>query len=225
MKMNLCGNCQEEVKETAKFCTHCGSPMDPELVKEKVTPASTTPVSNEGAVTIDTAEIQEYFFNYVAFFKDTLIKPSQAFFNVDWVNGLISVILFVILQTFMSSGGFFDNFVELVVVQAIYVGMLLLLNKFVLLGNDTYLSVLGKYGGLVNSQLLLVLAISLLGMGNILGNILMFLMVLNQLNIFNIYLFKSQTKKLKNLDSYYQVLLSYIAFGFMVSILFYVFIN
>lgn len=228
--MNYCIDCGNEMKETAKFCPNCGShsggqtgnqaPVQKANMNESVEKTQTeqSKAQQTGTVVIDTAAVQDGFFSYVYFLKDTLIAPTSVFYKGVWINGLISIILCSILLAFNVQESFFAEFVEVMMVQMAFVGILFILNKFLFKGTDSFLDSLAKYGGLVNTQIVLLVAILLLGIESGLGALLLVTLGLNQINILNLYICKSQEGKAGKIDNYYQTILSYIAFGILLYI-------
>src|SRR5699024_818023 len=98
-----------------------------------------------------------------------------------------------------------------VILQLAIVSLLFTLNKYLLLGKDTYIDVLSKYGGLMNTQVVLSLILRIIDFDSSLAIFILFVLVINQLNIFNLYIFNTQSRSKEKLDSYYQVLISYVA--------------
>lgn len=234
--MLICNECKAQLKETAKFCTNCGTKVDYTDV-EKVAVQDTdqaNAVENQdiesvagdktAAVTNTPGVVEDYLFDYWDFLKESLMTPSAVFRSgkATWINGLISVGLFSIVITLNIHVGimaynqtFLTSLLWVGISQAVFVGVLFLINRFLLGGSDDYLAALGKYGGLINTQIILFLLIKLLGMNSSFTGFLVLVALLNTVNIFNLYVLNSQTNKKGKLDKYYQLILSYIALAFM----------
>jgi len=238
--MVICNECHAEVKETAKFCTNCGTQMDPAAV-EKVEPQTSGQVNtakdfNTKSETTNNqpSAMETYLFDYWDFLKESLITPSAVFTseNVTWINGLISLVLFsfagtlsIYTDSLAQSESFFLMFFIFGIAQALYTGTLFVINKFLLGGSDDYLDTLGKYGGLINAQTILYLLISLFGIDSSLSGFLVLVLSINTMNIFNMYVLKSQTANKGKLDKYYQFIVSYIALGIMTFLIISIFAN
>lgn len=234
--MIVCNECGNELNETAKFCKKCGAKADPENVKavekmesanvEETSVEATTAVvaeetSTQGS-TLDVDTIETRFFNYLDFLKETIIHPSSVFKQetTNWVFGGISLLIFSIILSYNGYYEFLQVFIRTVISQAAVAGLLFGLNKFLLGGKDTYLDAVGKYGGLMNSQILLLLLVSLLGLDSTLGVFLGLVIIVNQLNIFNLYVMNSQNEVNHKLDKYYQLLISYVPLIFAIIYMF-----
>lgn len=235
--MIICNECGAQLKEAAKFCTNCGTKVDP-LTVEKVESQEAGEVSavenpnivsasveKSEAVTSSPSAIENYLFDYWDFLKESLITPSAIFTSSKgtWINGLISVVLLSIAITMNIHVGYIaytESFFSILlvngIVQAIIVGVFFVINRFVLGGNDDYPDALGKYGGLINTQIILFLLIRLLGIGSSFSGFLVLIILLNTVNIFNTYVLKSQTNKKGKLDNYYQFIVSYIALAVLI---------
>lgn len=222
--MNYCTDCGGENKATAKFCTSCGNQMNPSVVVEQPTgnhkEANQQTTSQETDLvkrtsemvsSIDTSTIQEYFFNYVNFQKATLLRPSMAFEQTNWVNAVISIILFASLQALISQDGFFTSAILYTGMQGVFVGALFVISQFIIQSKESIVEIVSHYGGLINSQIILLAFILIAGMNSFMGVLLVMLLLLNQMNIFNLYIFNSQKAGKGKLDSYYEVLVSYVA--------------
>ncbi|SHE86762.1 zinc-ribbon domain-containing protein [Atopostipes suicloacalis DSM 15692] len=241
-QMMICNECGNKLRSTAKFCKNCGTKVDPENVvmveeteidrvkeidqgEEVVENISTDETT--AASSIDLDRIEHYFFSYLDFLKETLMKPSSVFeFEThSWVFGTISLILFSLFYPFPVDQDFWLAFFVNVILQLAIVSLLFMLNKYFLSGKDTYLEVLSKYGGLMNTQVILSLALRIIGLDSFLGVLIFTVTLINQLNIFNLYIFNTQPQSNKKLDRYYQVLISYVALIVVVSIVFSIFGN
>src|SRR5699024_8533329 len=110
-----------------------------------------------------------------------------------------------------------------VILQLAFVSLLFMLNNYLLSGKDTYLEVLSKYGGLMNTQVILSLILRIIDFDTSLAIFILFVIVINQLNIFNLYIFNTQSRSKEKLDRYYQVLISYVALIAVVSVVFIIF--
>lgn len=217
--MILCNECGNELNNTAKFCRNCGAKIDAknaEVVEGSGSAAINRQIE-ETAGEVATAEagtVETYFFDYLDFFKETLLHPSSVFRGgyTDWILGAISVGLFAIISAIISEEPFASSIVTALITEAVFVGILFLLNKYLLGGQDTYTDALGKYGGLINSQIILSLVLALVGVDSGFGAFLFFVVLINQLNIFNLYVLNSQSNVQHKLDRYYQLLVSYIPF-------------
>src|SRR5699024_4814457 len=95
--------------------------------------------------------------------------------------------------------------------QLAIVSLLFMLNNYLLSGKDTYVETLSKYGGLMNTQIILSLILRIIDFDSYLALFILFVLAINQLNIFNLYIFNTQSRSKEKLDSYYQVLISYVA--------------
>lgn len=224
--MKVCTECGSDLKPTAKFCTSCGAKNDSnqelqsaDVNEKKITPSPSevkTKASSSqqtAAITIDSALIQKHFFSYIYFLRDTLKAPSGLLSSESWINGLISIVMLVLLQTVLIQESFLTMFFENTVVQALFIIILFLINKFLIGGSDTFTDVVRKYGGMVNTQSILLLLVLLTGVDRPAGMLFLAVFVLNQINIFNIYVFDSQSSNSVKIDRYYLLLLSYVALG------------
>lgn len=230
--MNFCTECGSEMKANAKFCTNCGSKVKvtagsplkenkiPETEPVHVRPGDKVSSQQAGTIVIDSAAVQEQVFSYLYFLKDTLIAPSSVFLKGTWLNGLISLILFVLIQTVLIPLPFLSSFFQNVITQAAFVGILFVINKYLLGGTDSYLDALKKYGGMVNTQIILLLLVLIIGVQRPMGLFFLFVTILNQINLFNIYIFSSQKKQSSKIDSYYILLFSYVALAAILYVMF-----
>lgn len=230
-QMIICHKCGSKMNPHAKFCKNCGTKVDPDNVKlvaeDEVDMVDTIEESNRNEeLVVDTSSSEEtpstssvdfesiivYFFNYLNFLKETLIKPSSVF-EMDqhsWVFGTVSIVLFSLFSTFLISGDFWSGFFVNIIFQLAFVSLLFMLNKYFLSGEDIYLEVLGKYGGLMNTQIILILMLNLIDSDSFLVLVFLPVFLLNQLNIFNLYIFNIGPKNKEKMDYYYQVLISYV---------------
>lgn len=162
---------------------------------------------------IDFESIEFYFFSYLDFLKETLMRPSSVFEfdNHSWIFGTVSLILFSLFIPFPANQDFWPAVFVNVILQLAIVSLLFMLNNYLLSGKDTYLEVLSKYGGLMNTQVILSLILRIIDFDSSLAIFILFVLVINQLNIFNLYIFNTQSRSKEKLDSYYQVLISYVA--------------
>ena len=235
--MILCNECGNELNNTAKFCKKCGTKVNQDNVNavensgsavvenrdvEQKNTVSTDEASEVEISTLDVDTIESYFFDYIDFLKETLIHPSSVFKAepMNWIFGAISLTLFAVVFSFYGYYEFLPVFIKTVVFQATFVGLLFILNKFLLGGSDTFLTALGKYGGLMNSQIILFLVMVFLGMDSGFGIFVGLIAMANQLNIFNLYVLNSQSKVNHRLDKYYQLLVSYIPLVYMIYYMF-----
>lgn len=227
--MKKCMECHTELKSTAKFCTNCGTKVEPtatteikssaeSLENDEITSAET--VFENAAATSHTESdaIQSYFYSYGEFFKETLLKPSAVFISKEatLMNGLISLGLYSLVLTLNTETEYFMNFIRFVVFQAIIIGILYLVNEFLVGGVDDFLEVVVEYGGLINSQILLFLFIWLFGIDSRVGIILFFLALLNQMNILYLYILQHQEMNSQpKLDKFYQLVIACIPLYFV----------
>lgn len=230
MEMKKCMECHTKLKSTAKFCTNCGTKVDPitpteiksneenlgkdEIVSEDIVSADTTATSPR-----ESDVLQSYFYSYGEFLKETLIKPSAVFISKEatLMNGLISLGLYSLVLTLNTETEYFMNFIRFVVFQAIIIGILYLVNKFLIGGADEFLAVIVEYGGLINSQILLFLFIWLFGIASRVGIILFFLGLFNQVNIIYLYILQHQGRNNQpKVDKFYQLVIAYIPLYFVI---------
>lgn len=228
--MNICTNCGSELRETAKFCTACGQPAIAETVLENTVDSNKNEVeyseavveSNGENVSEVTSENSEpatsflddvigIFYDYIYFFKDTITKPSSILSqaNGNWINGLISIILFSALIPFTMNIVYFQPFIEYLLFQAISVAILFAANHLMADGTDSFLDIVEKFGGLLNTQIILALlmTISLASNNGGLVGILQFAIIFNHFNISNLYVLDLQKTSTKKMDRYYQFII------------------
>lgn len=217
--MMICNECGNELRDTAKFCVQCGTKVDQKTKiqageSERAENSSTLEMeetnSENSKSQLDTIEF--YAFDYFDFIKETLISPSSVFSKEGeiWKFGVTNLIIYSIILAINNYEPFFGAFFGYAILQVIFVGLLFLINKFILKGKDTFLDALGKYGGLISGQMIIFLLMQFVGIDSALGGILFFVTLLNQLLIFNLYVLNSQTTEKKRFDNYYQLLVSYI---------------
>jgi len=153
------------------------------------------------------------------------MRPSSVFEfdNHSWIFGTVSLILFSLFIPFPANQDFWPAVFVNVILQLAIVSLLFTLNKYLLLGKDTYIDVLSKYGGLMNTQVVLSLILRIIGLDSFLGAFILLVLLINQLNIFNLYIFNTQPKSKEKLDRYYQILISYVALLAVVSVVFIIF--
>lgn len=239
-QMILCNECGNKLNSTAKFCKNCGAKVDVEnavMVEEteidrvkKIdeNEEATENISAAEATTtssIDLDRLEYSFFSYLEFLKETLMKPSSVFEfdNHSWIFGTVSLILFSLFIPFPANQDFWPAVFVNVILQLAIVSLLFMLNNYLLSGKDTYLETLSKYGGLMNTQVVLSLILRIIDFDSSLAIFILFVLVINQLNIFNLYIFNTQSRSKEKLDSYYQVLISYVALLAVVSVVFIIF--
>lgn len=229
--MKICNQCGNQLNDTAKFCKQCGTKVEIDnvtIVEEDESVASEAQTESvvheenrsepEVAVNESTSEsstnfvdtVGEVTFDYFNFLKETLISPTSVFDQVEnqWVLGAVGLTLYAVIAALFSDDPFIGMFFTNIIMQLLIVGVLFLLNNFVLLGDDTYLDVLGKYGGLFNIQIVLLLLMSIFT-GERIVFFLSSVFIFSYLNIINLYIFKSQNSKPQKIDRYYQLLISY----------------
>ncbi|HLS71452.1 MAG TPA: zinc ribbon domain-containing protein [Chitinophagaceae bacterium] len=240
-QMILCNECGNKLRSTAKFCKNCGTKVDLENVKiveeterkitEEINQSEEQVVEDTSSKqmsissNIDFESIEFYFFSYLDFLKETLMRPSSVFEfdNHSWIFGTVSLILFSLFIPFPANQDFWPAVFVNVILQLAIVSLLFTLNKYLLLGKDTYIDVLSKYGGLMNTQVVLSLILRIIGLDSFLGAFILLVLLINQLNIFNLYIFNTQPKSKEKLDRYYQILISYVALLAVVSVVFIIF--
>ena len=228
-QMILCNECGNKLRSTAKFCKNCGTKVDPDNVRivegterkitEEINQSEEQVVEDTSSKqmsissNIDFESIEFYFFSYLDFLKETLMRPSSVFEfdNHSWIFGTVSLILFSLFIPFPANQDFWPAVFVNVILQLAIVSLLFMLNNYLLSGKDTYLEVLSKYGGLMNTQVILSLILRIIDFDSSLAIFILFVLVINQLNIFNLYIFNTQSRSKEKLDSYYQVLISYVA--------------
>lgn len=241
--MIQCNECGNELKSTAKFCRYCGSKIHIPSKKNIEATNSVVIDNQEDNMTSGVSQTHEttgeapnqvpnqaptqgsgqaavlegYFFDYIDFFKETLSQPSIVFKggHKNWVLGAISLVLYAIILAFNIDESLFSTVIIISFSEIVFVGLLFLLNNYLLGGRDTYQDALVKYGGLVNSQIILALVLVLIGLDSEMGTFIMVLKLINQLNIFNLYILNSQGNVNHKLDRYYQLIVSYIPFVIM----------
>src|SRR5699024_6218377 len=226
-QMILCNECGNKLRSTAKFCKNCGTKVDPDNVRivegtetdgvEEIDPGeevveNVTSEQVANSPSIDFDHLLNYFFSYLDFLKETLVKPSSVFKldNHSWILGTISLVLFSLFIPLPVNQDFWPAAFVNVILQLAIVSLLFTLNKYLLLGKDTYIDVLSKYGGLMNTQVVLSLILRIIGLDSFLGAFILLVLLINQLNIFNLYIFNTQPKSKEKLDRYYQILISYV---------------
>src|SRR5699024_11359287 len=113
---------------------------------------------------IDFDHLLNYFFSYLDFLKETLVKPSSVFKldNHSWILGTISLVLFSLFIPLPVNQDFWPAAFVNVILQLAIVSLLFMLNNYLLSGKDTYLEVLSKYGGLMNPQVILSLILRII---------------------------------------------------------------
>lgn len=221
--MKYCTECGNELRDSAKFCVSCGTKVE---LMDRVENTFVNVVEEEGAssavveetgsilggLSLDDAE--HYLLEYLGFMKDVLLSPSSIFSkeNEIWIFGLVNLVLYSIVLALNTYGKFFTSFFEMFVLQAAFVAVLFTVNKFIVKGTDSIFDALGKYGGLASGQIILFFLIWLLGVDSDFGSLLSLIASINQLLIFNMYIFESQTNEEGRVDNYYQLILSYIPF-------------
>src|SRR5699024_5116960 len=92
-QMILCSECGNKLSSTAKFCKNCGAKVDLENVKiveetetdgvEEIDPGeevveNVTSEQVANSPSIDFDHLLNYFFSYLDFLKETLVKPSRS---------------------------------------------------------------------------------------------------------------------------------------------------
>src|SRR5699024_3639930 len=239
-QMILCNECGNKLRSTAKFCKNCGTKVDPDNMKmveetetdgveeidsgaEVVENVASEQVANSSSIDFD--HLLNYFFSYLDFLKETLVKPSSVFKldNHSWILGTISLVLFSLFIPLPVDQDFWPAVFVNVILQLAIVSLLFMLNNYLLSGKDTYLDVLSKYGGVMNSQVVLNLILRIISLDSFLGAFILLVLLINQLNIFNLYIFNTQPKSKEKLDRYYQILISYVALLAVVSVVFIIF--
>lgn len=227
--MMTCNECGNELRETAKFCVNCGATIaqtadisSNEHASEGISYVSADEEagSNLGELSLEDAE--HYLFDYLDFIKENLLSPSSIFSqkNEVWIFGLVNLILYSVVLAMNTYGAFFTMFIQMLALQAAFVGVLFVVNKFLIKGTDSYLDALGKYGGMVSGQIILFLLIWFFGVDSGFGSFLIMIASIYQLLIFNVYIFESQTDEKRKVDNYYQLILSYIPFIMVMSFMF-----
>lgn len=225
-EMKVCPNCNAQLNETAKFCTECGSKTDTAVSTHSPNVVSAVPSeqpqgnTSSMSAAIDTKALESSFFDYLDFLKDTVIAPTSVFKQISWINGLISMFLFTIVQSIVAEGSLFENILPNILLQVIVVGVLFALNKFIFHTADSVFNVVTEYGGLLNTQTILFILVGIFGIDEGVGLLLVFIAGLNQMNIYNIYLFNSQSKGSRKVDGYYQIIISYIALSILLYVAF-----
>src|SRR5699024_4756573 len=227
-QMILCSECGNKLSSTAKFCKNCGAKVDLENVKiveetetdgvEEIDPGeevveNVTSEQVANSPSIDFDHLLNYFFSYLDFLKETLMRPSSVFEfdNHSWIFGTVSLILFSLFIPFPANQDFLSAVFVNLILQLVFVSLLFMLNNYLLSGKDMYLEVLSIYVGLMNTQVILSLILRIIDFDSSLAIFILFVLVINQLNIFNLYIFNTQSRSKEKLDSYYQVLISYVA--------------
>lgn len=234
--MEYCTECGNQLKETTKFCSKCGTPVaemeakvagedGEQPVQPTVTPQTeqtdTTSDRQQGEPTPQASQVaeeddvvKEYALGYLTYWKDTFIKPTIGFTGqVDWIHGAINIGLYTILLGWFVSAmnpteTFFNGLISTIISVAVMLGILYGLSTVVLLNRTSIYDFIASYGSMLTLQLALLLIATLAGPQEGFGALLIMVFAINQLNIFNLYLFKKA--KDRKLDRYYQVLGAYV---------------
>lgn len=229
--MKKCPKCLATLNENAKFCKECGAKVkdlnltedrteSPETdlpeTSQKVSSNHNSAAAKESTtITLDNDLIKKYIFEYGSYLKESLLHPYSLFKSENWMNGLLSLIIFAVIQMFVVNYNHVSFLLNFLVFQAIAVGLLLIINKGVLNNSSSVYDVLAEYGGLMNTQSILFIVAGVIGINEDAGALIMFIALLNQFNIYNYYLFNNQTKQKSKIDSYYQILIAYIALSIL----------
>ncbi|WP_423188961.1 hypothetical protein ACO1PF_10255 [Alkalibacterium sp. f15] len=230
--MNKCKTCSANLNDNAKFCKECGAKVDnlhltfnstgdsetirPQVTQETNNAESTLVTKQSNTISLDVDLVKTYISDYGRFLKETLLRPASVFKTTSWINGLISIIIFATVQMTVVNYDHFATLFKFLIFQAIVVGVLLVINKGLLNTSSTIADVVTEYGGLMNTQSIIFILAGLIGLNEGIGIFVMFVALLNQLNIYNYYLFNNQTKGTKKLDGYYQIVIAYIVLAILV---------
>src|SRR5699024_34142 len=139
---NECGN---KLRSTAKFCKNCGTKVDLENVKvveetetdgveeidsgaEVAENVASEQVTDSSSIDFDL--LLNYFFSYLDFLKETLMRPSSVFEfdNHSWIFGTVSLILFSLFIPFPANQDFWPAVFVNVILQLAIVSLLFTLN-------------------------------------------------------------------------------------------------
>lgn len=238
-----CNECSATLNDNAKFCKECGAKVEnstvissddnlvesiaPQSGAEKINhdPQNTATQANTNTISLDFELVKNLLIGYGQFLKETFMNPSSLFGTDSWIYGIVSLLIFTGIQSYLVNYDYFTNFFQFLIIQSIVVGVLLIINKFLLNTSDNFYNVVTEYGGLINTQSLLFILAAVVGLDEGIGAFIMFIAFLNQINIFNYYLFKNQTKGSTKIDGYYQIIIAYIALAILMYFSFRGFLN
>lgn len=239
--MKTCLTCQATLNDKAKFCKECGSKVnetdrgnnevestgiDQSSISQEAGNAYTSVASKqEKTITIDADLLKSHATDYWQYLKQSLLHPYSLFKSTSWINGLISLVIFALIQMILINDDYIYSLFYFVIFQAITVGLLMIINRGVLNRSGTIYEVLTEYGGLMNTQSILFILAGIIGIYETVGAFIMFIALLNQFNIYNYYLFNNQIKGKSKIDGYYQILIAYIALSILAYYIFKMFLN
>ncbi|WP_028273436.1 zinc ribbon domain-containing protein [Atopococcus tabaci] len=238
--MNYCTDCGSQLKESAKFCKECGAETNVEIVASSVEVTAVeqthkTADRQQASAQAKPSAAEESFFNFLEFFKQAVIHPTSVFSQMDWINGIISLAVFTLIQAtvlkevsaYSLSQGiihaplpFLPTWIQNMLLQAVIVGLLFVVNKLVFRAPVSIKNVVTEYGGMMAVQSALLILAAVFGLVSEAGKgIVMIVAMLNQLNIITMYLFANRERGTRKLDGYYQIILSYFALTVLTSLL------
>lgn len=170
--MKYCSNCGKEVKEGAKFCNSCGAITAAEKApNQQVDSIKSEQVINLSSINIDKEKISKMSNGYFTYFKTTLVKPSESFYETASINGVIHFVLLSLIQVislwFLSLDSYSYQYVS--IGFGTLLGLLLalvlfnFLSVFVVHGvkkvayksGDSFLATTTQYGGFFTALIVL----------------------------------------------------------------------
>lgn len=169
--MVYCANCGKEMKEGAKFCGACGTPVGETQVTVETTNAGGGATASR--INIDKEEIEKISKGYFAYFMKTLKKPSSSFEEGDSINGIIQFVLLAFLQIFtvwrvtqnpyysMPFGMIVGTLLFLVAFHFVPVLASFGMKKLVLKEEVTFKEVATQYGGMLSIVVALQLVVTI----------------------------------------------------------------
>lgn len=238
--MITCANCNEEVNESSKFCTACGSAMNQQSSHPNAKNANPRPsqikitTPNETSIDIDFSNIKNKVDNYWQYLIQTATQPSLSFNQTNiflgWLQiAVLSLLTSTIVATFLNEAYVklgFINFLKLFSIQVVAILCPILVSflivRFLKKNPLTFGQVSVQLGGLLSMNvfiLALVLIFSLLSPIGLIDIISLLIGLSGIINItaFNIYLYHTENKG--KIDSFIATILGNILYILLVTII------
>jgi len=179
--MKYCGNCGKEVKEGAKFCNNCGSTTAiGETPSQQADTTKNEQVINLSSINIDKEKLSNMSHSYFSYFKTTLAKPSESFYESSSINGVIQFVLLSLIQVVglwflaidsysyqyvqMGFGTLFGLFLALLIFNFLSVFVVQGVKKVAYKSDDSFLATATQYGGFFTTSIILQGIIMLLAL-------------------------------------------------------------